>query len=65
VPELDAREVSVVDQQGQLLTPDPNSADAIDDSRLRITTRMENTYAQRIEDILTPLVGQGRVRAQV
>ena len=65
VPELDAREVSVVDQQGQLLTPDPNSADAIDDTRLRITTRMENTYAQRIEDILTPLVGQGRVRAQV
>ena len=65
VPELDARNVSVVDQQGQLLTPDPNSADAIDDSHLRIATRMENTYAQRIEDILTPLAGQGRVRAQV
>ena len=65
VPELDARNVSVVDQQGQLLTPDPNSPDAVDDSRLRITTRMENMYAQRIEDILTPLVGQGRVRAQV
>lgn len=66
VPELDARQVSVVDQQGQLLTVnDPDSAGAVGDSRLRLATRMENTYAQRIEELLTPLVGPGRVRAQV
>lgn len=66
VPELDASQVSVVDQQGQLLTgTDPDSAAAVGDSRLRLATRMENTYAQRIETLLTPLVGPGKVRAQV
>ncbi len=65
VPGLDSRNVSVIDQQGRLLTSDPDSPGAVDDNRLRIVTRMENTYAQRIEEILTPLVGAGRVRAQV
>ena len=66
VPELDPRQVSVVDQQGQLLTvADPDSPGAVGDSRLRLATRMENTYAQRIEELLTPLVGPGKVRAQV
>jgi flagellar M-ring protein FliF len=65
VPDLDARQVSVIDQQGQLLTSDPDSPGAVDDNRLRMTTRIENTYAQRIEELLTPLVGPGRVRAQV
>ena len=65
VPDLDASEVSVVDQQGQLLTTDPQSPGAIGDERLRLATQLENTYAQRIEGLLTPLVGPGRVRAQV
>ncbi len=65
VPGLDARQVSVIDQEGQLLTADPNSPAAVGDDRLRMATRIENTYAQRIEQLLTPLVGPGRVRAQV
>jgi len=65
VPDLDARQVSVIDQQGQLLTSDPESPGAIGDNRLRLATQLENTYAQRIEQLLTPLVGSGRVRAQV
>lgn len=65
VPDLDSRQVSVIDQQGQLLTTDPDSPGAIGDTRLRLSTRIENTYAQRIEQLLTPLVGPGRVRAQV
>lgn len=66
VPNLDPKQVSVVDQQGQLLTTtDPGNATAVGDSRLRLATRIENTYAQRIEELLTPLVGPGKVRAQV
>lgn len=65
VPGLDANQVSVIDQQGQLLTADPNSPAAVGDDHLRMSTRIENTYAQRIEELLTPLVGPGRVRAQV
>jgi len=66
VPNLDPKQVSVVDQQGQLLTTtDPGNASAVGDTRLRLATRIENTYAQRIEELLTPLVGPGKVRAQV
>lgn len=66
VPGLDPNQVSVVDQQGRLLTSsNADSPDAAGDDRLRLATRIENTYAQRIEELLTPLVGPGRVRAQV
>lgn len=65
VPDLDASQVSVIDQQGQLLTTDPNSPAAVGDTRLQLATRIENTYAARIEQLLTPLVGPGRVHAQV
>ena len=66
VPGLDPGQVSVVDQQGQLLTgASPNALGAVGDSRLRLATRIENMDAQRIEDLLTPLVGPGRVHAQV
>ncbi|HWU76129.1 MAG TPA: flagellar basal-body MS-ring/collar protein FliF [Rhodanobacter sp.] len=65
VPDLDASEVSVIDQQGQLLTTDPSSPAAVGDTRLQLATRIENTYAARIEQLLTPLVGPGRVHAQV
>ncbi len=66
VPDLDPKQVSVVDQQGQLLTADtPDSAASVGDTRLRLATRIENTYAERIEELLTPIVGPGKVRAQV
>lgn len=65
VPNLDPSRVSVIDQQGQLLTDSGDSADELDSSRLRMTALVENTYAQRVESILTPLVGAGHVRAQV
>jgi flagellar M-ring protein FliF len=66
VPDLDPSQVSVVDQQGTLLTvSDPDSPGAVGDAHMRLVTRMENSYAQRIETLLTPLVGAGRVRAQV
>jgi flagellar M-ring protein FliF len=66
VPGLDAREVSVIDQQGQLLTAnDPDSPGAVGDARIRLSNQIEGTYAARVEGLLTPLVGAGKVRAQV
>jgi flagellar M-ring protein FliF len=66
VPDLDPSQVSVVDQKGALLTvSDPGSAEAINDTRFRLVRQIETAYAGRIEELLTPLVGPGRVRAQV
>jgi flagellar M-ring protein FliF len=66
VPGLDARNVSVIDQAGQLLTnADPDSPAALGDTRMRLSNQIESTYASRVEELLTPLVGAGKVRAQV
>ncbi|HKE47029.1 MAG TPA: flagellar basal-body MS-ring/collar protein FliF [Rhodanobacteraceae bacterium] len=66
VPELDPTRVQVIDQSGQLLTAsDPNSDTAIGDARFRLVRQIEGAFANRVEELLTPLVGAGHVRAQV
>ncbi|MGH8289758.1 MAG: flagellar basal-body MS-ring/collar protein FliF [Steroidobacteraceae bacterium] len=66
VPNLSPTEVTVVDQQGRLLSA-PNGHDpyAIDEREYDMVHRMETDYARRIEALLTPLVGPGLVHAQV
>lgn len=66
VPELDPARVQVIDQSGQLLTSsDPSSDTAVSDARFRLVRQIETAYAGRVEELLTPLVGAGHVRAQV
>ncbi|MGH8294557.1 MAG: flagellar basal-body MS-ring/collar protein FliF [Steroidobacteraceae bacterium] len=66
VPSLSPTEVTVVDQQGNLLSA-PNTHDpyAMDEHQYDMVHRMETDYARRIEALLTPLVGPGLVHAQV
>ena len=66
VPDLDAGDVTVVDQNGSLLSsPDGNDPLAISAKQLEYTRSVEDGYTHRIEELLTPLVGEGRVRAGV
>jgi flagellar M-ring protein FliF len=66
IPELSAAQVTVVDQAGRLLSaPNGDSDTAIRDKMFEFAHRLEESYANRIQDMLTPLVGPGRVRAQV
>ncbi len=66
IAQLDASHVTVVDQQGRLLSaPQTNSELAMRERQFELTHRLEEDYAQRIEALLTPFVGPGRVRAQV
>ena len=66
IPELDATHVTVVDQQGHLLSaPQGNDEVAQREKQFQMQQRLEDDYTQRIESLLTPLVGPGRVRAQV
>jgi len=64
VPELEANQVTVVDQQGRLLSS-PQSSEDLSQQHFQLVHRIEDDYSQRIETLLTPLVGTGRVRAQV
>lgn len=66
VPDLHSNQVTVVDQQGHLLTAPQGSDDSsLREERFQVVQRMEDDYEQRIEAIVTPIVGVGRVRAQV
>ena len=66
IPELEADQVTVVDQQGRLLSaPEGSDELAAREKQLEIARGMEERYTQRVEQMLAPLVGPGRVRAQV
>jgi flagellar M-ring protein FliF len=65
IPELEADQVTVIDQNGHLLSAPKNGAMAGADAQLEAARRLEETYADRIQELLAPLVGSGRVRAQV
>lgn len=66
IPELEADQVTVVDQQGRLLSaPEGNDEMAAREKQLEIARGMEERYTHRVEELLAPLVGPGRVRAQV
>lgn len=66
IPELESEQVTVVDQQGRLLSaPGGNDEFAVREKQLEIARSIEERYTSRIESLLAPLVGIGRVRAQV
>jgi flagellar M-ring protein FliF len=66
IPELEAQQVTVVDQQGRLLSsPGGNSEAAQREKQMEIARELEERYTQRVEQLLSPLIGSGRVRAQV
>ena len=66
VPYLDASQVTVVDQWGKLLSS--GGADTGMDlagKQFDYARKLENIYAKRIEELLTPVLGVGSVRAKV
>lgn len=66
IPNLSASRVTVVDQDGQLLNEGGGQTLFSDTDRfLDYRQNLERQYAQKIQDILTPLLGYGRVRAKV
>ncbi|HHF7373335.1 flagellar basal-body MS-ring/collar protein FliF [Legionella bozemanae] len=66
IPNLSASRVTVVDQDGQLLNEGGGQTLFTDTERfLDYRQNLEHQYAQKIQDILTPILGYGRVRAKV
>ena len=66
VPELAASDVTLVDQAGTLLnSPDENAESAASTRQFEYTRKLEESYRQRIVELLEPMVGPGRVRATV
>ncbi len=66
IPEMKMSDVSVVDQRGNLLSARGGSDEmALTGKRFEYTRQLEKSYIDRIENILTPIVGHDGVRASV
>src|SRR5271154_2804295 len=66
VPELSANDVTLVDQAGSLLNSPDENAEAVASTRhFEQTRKLEESYQQRIIELLEPMLGAGRVRATV
>ena len=66
IPGLPAENVTVVDQTGRMLSnADPHSEDAIGAKQFEQQRRQEAVYVQRIEELLEPMTGPGRISAKV
>jgi len=66
VPYLNATNVTIVNQWGQLLSSTGND-DVIDQSNKQLAYKksVEQTYASRIEELLAPIYGRNKIKAQV
>ncbi len=66
VPLLEAGQVTVVDQRGNLLNSADNASDAsMSSKQLDYKSNVENHLMERINNILSPLVGSESARTQV
>ncbi len=67
VPDMTAKNVTVVDQSGTLLSANHEGIgeEGLDASQLKYVQQIEQNYVKRVEAILTPLLGSANVRAQV
>ncbi|MBF8640478.1 MULTISPECIES: flagellar basal-body MS-ring/collar protein FliF [Pseudomonas] len=66
VPELTKSQVTVVDQKGQLLSDQLNQSEfSVAGKQLDYTNRIESTLTQRVQNMMQPIVGNGRFKAEV
>ncbi|KGT93339.1 flagellar MS-ring protein [Erwinia typographi] len=63
IPGLAADKVTILDQNGHLLTQ--SGSQAVQTSQLKYTNDVETDYQNRIQAILAPIMGRENVRAQV
>jgi len=66
VADMPAKNVTILDQSGSLLSPNREGADTpLDPSQIKYVRQIEQDYIKRIEAIVSPLVGAENVHAQI
>lgn len=66
IPGLPPSGVTVVDQTGRMLSnADPDSEEAVGTKQFEQQRRQEAAYVQRIQQLLEPMTGRGRISTQV
>jgi flagellar M-ring protein FliF len=66
VPDLQTKNVTIVDQSGNLLsdTSKAASANGMDPSQIKYVQNLQDNVVKRIESIISPIVGADNVRAE-
>lgn len=64
VPDMPAKNVTIVDQNGNLLTA-PATGNGLDATQLKYVSQIQQDAQHRIDAILAPLFGEGNVHSQV
>lgn len=62
---LSSQQVSVIDQNGHLLSSQGEDGLAKASQQLNFTRNIEKTYSDRLYQLLSPIVGEGRVKTEV
>ena len=66
VPELNKSQITVVDQKGNLLSDQQELSElSMAGKQFDHTRRLETLYTQRVHNILQPVLGNGRYKAEV
>ena len=65
IPMLESEQVTVVDQFGRLLTNNRDSEMAQTSKQFEYQRKLEDSYVDRIIQLLQPIVGEGKVNAEV
>ncbi len=66
VADMPAKNVTVLDQSGSLLSPNKEGSDTpLDATQIKYVRQIEQDYIKRIEAIVSPLVGAENVHAQI
>lgn len=65
IPKLAPSQVTVVDQDGILLSQSSQRMETLDSSQLKYVAELENALAKRVSMLMDPIAGKDSVRAQV
>ncbi|MBP0592873.1 flagellar M-ring protein FliF [Paraburkholderia sp. LEh10] len=65
VPDMPVRNVTIIDQDGNLLTQPGANGSGLDATQLKYVQQIEHNTQQRIDAILGPLFGAGNARSTV
>ncbi|MEX6503069.1 flagellar basal-body MS-ring/collar protein FliF [Pseudomonas zhanjiangensis] len=66
VPEMDKAQVTVVDQKGRLLSDQQEMSElSMAGKQFDYSRRLEGLFTQRVHNILQPVLGNGRYKAEV
>jgi flagellar M-ring protein FliF len=65
IPKLSPSQVTVVDQDGILLSQSSQRMESLDSSQLKYVAELEGALAKRVAILMDPIAGKDSVRAQV